>query len=408
MGHFDRQTCGGCGSTRLVNVLDLGSSPLADDFPTIPNAAPQLFPLRLQQCPACTMLQLEHVVDDTVLWGGEYGFYSSASSVAVQHFIDYAKFVHKYFPTPARRGIVEIACNDGTLLAHLGNMGYSVHGIDPAAGPVEHARARGLTVTHAALTWEVAQNHVTWYGHAGLVIANNVIAHVTDLPDFVRSVAHLMDDEGVALIEFQYGPDLLAQNAFDHLYHEHRFFLTLSALQNVLSQYGLIAVSAQHNDMQRGSLRVIIRRGESMWPDHSVRDIRRAEDWLTDPHALRGLQGIADHIRTRFRTLIHDAKNDGLKVAGYGASAKATTLLHWTGVTDTDLIQYVVDTTPHKHGRYMPGTDIPIVAPTADSRRPDLYVLFVSNYLSAILRREQAFIQTGGRILVPAPYPTVI
>lgn len=406
--HYPRVACGGCGNTMLNNVLDLGASPLADDFPTAPDAEVETFPLGLQHCNQCTMLQLSCVVDDAILWGGDYGFYTSASSVAVQHFVDYAKFVHKNFPIPARRGVVEIACNDGTLLAHLGNAGYPVHGIDPAAGPAAAARARGLTVTQDTFRSVSAKAHVDRYGHAGLVIANNVIAHVADLGDFVGSLAYLLDDDGVALIEFQYGPDLIAQNAFDHVYHEHRFFLTLTALQQVLHTYGLTAVSAQHNDMQRGSLRcTIMRTGNDTWPDHSVRDLIRSEDWLTSATALRGMQGIANHIKTRLVDLLYQARVDGLHVAGYGASAKATTLLSWCGV-DEDLVRYVVDATPQKHGRYMPGTAIPIVAPTADSRRPDMYLMLVSNYLSAILRREATYTATGGRWLVPLPYPTVL
>lgn len=402
-----RETCGGCGGGRVRLVLDLGDSPLADEFPSSINEA-QLqprYPLGLQHCPDCTMVQLSYVVPDSILWGGDYGFYTGASAQATAYFQDYARDVLARYPRAARRGVCEIAANDGTLLKHFADAGMPALGIDPAAGPVSVAQGRGLKMVHAVFSREMVAQHQM---KAGLIIANNVIAHVADLDDFVGGIADMLHPEGVAIVEFQYLIDMIVGNAFDHVYHEHRSFLSLTALQNVLIRHGLVAVTAEHTEQQRGSLRVSIEHaGPDVWPDQSVRKIVRSEDWLTHPHALSGLQGIADRIRTLLVEALGVQRLRGAKVAGYGASAKAATLLNWCGI-DADLVSYVVDTTPSKWGRYIPGTAIPIISPTADSRQPDVYLLLISNYLPHVLRKESTFAEHGGRWLVPVPYPVMI
>lgn len=400
-----RTTCGGCGNPGIRDVLDLGESPLADEFPTVPHSGQDRYPLGLQHCPKCTMIQLSYVVPDEILWGGDYGFHTGGSPAAVDYFTRYARHVITNYGRTARTGagILEIACNDGTLLQHFATAGYKVLGVDPASGPVNAARRKGLDVLPLGFSLDTAQSITKDFGKFGLVIANNVIAHVADLNDFVRGLAEVLHLEGSALVEFQYGPDLLAGNAFDHVYHEHRSFLTLTALAQILERHGLAAVSAEHTPAQRGSLRVTIEHQASgSHPDHSVRQLCRAEDWLTSPYALAGMQGTADRIRTLLVDMLQGFNLGGKKIAGYGASAKATTLLSWCGI-DADLVQYVVDMTPSKFGRYMPGTEIPIIGP--DDSNPDVYLMFISNYLGASMRRETQF---TGRWLVPIPFPVVV
>jgi len=403
-------TCAGCGNPGIRNVLDLGDSPLADEFPTVPHSGQDRYPLGLQHCPKCTMIQLSYVVPDEILWQGDYGFYTGASAAAVDYFDRYARHTISAYGRTARTGagVLEIACNDGTLLQHFATAGYKVFGVDPASGPVNAARRKGLDVLPMGFTNDIAASIVEDFGTFGLVIANNVIAHVADLDDFVGGIATVLHAEGSALVEFQYGPDLIAGNAYDHVYHEHRSFLTLTALAQILERRGLTAVHAEHTPQQRGSLRVTIEhQTPGSHPDHTVRHLRRAEDWLTDPYALAGMQATADRIRTLLVDMLQGFKLGGKKVAGYGASAKATTLLQWCGI-DADLVQYVVDTTPSKHGRYMPGTEIPIISPTADSRRPDVYLLFISNYIGHVMRNERAHAAAGGRWIVPVPFPVVV
>jgi SAM-dependent methyltransferase len=400
-----RTTCGGCGGGDLVQVLDLGDSPLADEFPLTADADQPRYPLGLYRCGTCTLVQVTEVVDDAVLWGGDYGFYTGASWVAAEHQRLYAADMLTRFGRLARQLTVEIACNDGTLLRHMKDAGCRTLGVDPAAGPAQIARDHGLDVRVEGFTAAVADSIVAEHGHAGLVIANNVIAHVADLADFVGGLDRLLDRHGVAVAEFQYLADLVTGNQFDHVYHEHRQFFTLTSLDRVLAERGLMARSVEQVTPQGGSLRVTI--GRDGYPDHSVPALLREERWLTDPHALDGLQGRADRIRVRLRDMLWQQKRAGMRVAGYGASAKSTTLLNFCNI-GPELVQYMVDTTPTKHGRYTPGTGIPIVSPTADSRQPDIYLMTVHNYLGEVMRRETLFGQHGGRWLVPIPTPVLL
>lgn len=398
-----RTNCGGCGSTDLVEVLDLGSSPLANDYPTIGGEDLTRYPLGLFHCQTCTLIQLTYVVEDALVWGGGYACYSSAS-VADYH-RRYAQEMMTFFPLLARQFTVEIACNDGSLLRHIKAAGCRTLGVDPAVGPAAKAAGAGLDVLVRPFGRATAAQIVEDSGRAGLIIANNVIGHVVDLLDFVDGLDVLLDDNGVAMVEFQYAPDLIVGNQFDLVYHEHRQFFSLTSLIAVLARTRLHVVEVRQNNMQGGSLRVTLARHGH--PTHNVDHLLRAELWLGAPHALAGMQGRAERVKVRLRDLLWQQKITGKRVAGYGASAKATTLFHYCGI-GSDLVQYMVDTTPAKQGRYMPGTYIPIISPAADSRAPDMYLLTIPNYLSAILRRESLFTQRGGQWIVPIPAPTIL
>jgi SAM-dependent methyltransferase len=400
-----RTACGGCGSDSIVQILDLGDSPLADDFPTSPDPGQRRWPLGLFRCRVCTLVQLTELVPDADLWGGDYGFYTGSSWVAAEHQRLYAQQLLSRFGDLARRLTVEIACNDGTLLKHLQAAGCETLGVDPAAGPAAMAAEAGLDVLVRGFGRQTALDILADHEPAGLIVANNVIAHVADLADFVAGIELLLADDGVAVVEFQYLADLVTGNQFDHVYHEHRQFFTLTSLDRILAERGLMALSVEQVNPQGGSLRVTI--GRDGPPDDTVPALLRAERWLAGPHALDGLQGRAERIRARLVDMLQAQKQAGKRVAGYGASAKATTLLNFCGI-GPDLIQYMVDTTPTKHGRYVPGTGIPIVSPTADSRQPDTYVLTVWNYLPDVMRREAQFAQQGGRWIVPIPTPVLL
>lgn len=405
----DLQRCAGCGTHRnaMRQVLDLGDSPLADEFPKTPDAPLDRWPLTLVRCPGCTMVQLGTVVPDDILWAGDYGFYTGASSVAVAQQTAYAGQVMADWPDLCSRGVVEIACNDGSMLEAFVAAGHPAWGIDPAAGPVAAARRTGLDVTLAPFTAAAAVELVNRIGHLpGVVVANNVIAHVADLSDFIVGLSYLIRDDRVGMVEFQYLPDLILGNQIDHVYHEHRRFLSLNAINRALRHHGLHVTHVDQTSPQGGSLRCAIR-GLAFLPDETVTMLSASERWLEEPHALGGLQGRADRLRERLVNMLTDLRRQGLRVAAYGASAKATTLLNWCRI-GPDLVQYVVDTTPTKHGRYMPGTGIPIVSPSADSRAPDIYLLTVWNYQSAVMRRETAFTSSGGRWLIPIPTPVLL
>ena len=398
-----REVCGGCRSTDIRPVLNLGASPLADDFPIEPNTEQKFYPLGLLRCFHCTLIQLSEVVPDEELWGGDYGFYTGSSWVAVEQQAEYARALLKRYPTHSRRLTVEIACNDGTMLQHFNDAGCLSVGIDPAAGPVDKAREKGLKVYHEPFGQASAKLIRTGFGQAGLIVANNVVAHVSDLDDFLGGVDTLLHPTGVAVFEFQYAADLVTGNQIDHVYHEHRFFFSLHSFTQALSRHGLYPEVVEQTTPQGGSLRVHVRKDHTR-TDHSIHDVLHDEHWLRDEHCLAGMQGRADRIRSRILAILVDARDEGLRVAGYGASAKSTTLLNFCDI-DTELVQYFVDATPMKWGRYTPGTSIPIINPSADSRAPDIYLLTIWNYAAQVMKRESAF---QGKWLVPIPVPVLM
>lgn len=402
---MEREICGSCHSTNLKQVLDLGDSPLADDFPrsAAEAAAQQRYPLQLVRCHHCTLLQLSEVVDDDELWGGDYGFYTGSSWVAVQQQHAYADDLLWRYRDLTKGLVVEVACNDGSMLKRFAEAGCRTLCIDPAAGPGAVARKAGLEVIGKGFCREVADDILNTHGYAQLIVANNVIAHVADLDSFIAGLAALLAPEGRLVVEFQYEVDLIAGNMIDHVYHEHRSFFSLTSVSYALARHGLKPLSVQQTVPQGGSLRVHIGRLTDEYADSSVPVLMAEEEWLKLPNSLDGMQGAADRIKSRLRALLLEENKLGHKVAGYGASAKSTTLLNFCEITP-DLVQYFVDTTPMKHGRYTPGTGIPIIDPRADSRAPDTYLLTVHNYAGPIMRREQF----AGNWLVPIPLPVML
>lgn len=375
--------------------LDLGTSPIADAYTSTPGEFSARYPLRVAVCGKCRLVQLLDVVDD--LFGTGYSFYSSASAPLSAYHERYAESVLRAYGDQAAKGVVEVGCNDGDLLRHFAAAGHPTVGVDPATGPASMARSRGLHILGESFGLATAQRIRDWRGPAGLVIANHVLAHVAEVSDVLAGIAHLLAGTGVAMVEVQYLPDLLVNNAFDLIYHEHRNFFSLSSLEQAAHRHGLTVVHAALTDRQGGSLRVALSRTPT--PDATVGRLRSSERWLHNFSAYEGMQGRAERIRERLLDLL-DAQAGS--VVGYGAPAKATTLLSFCGI-DASMVAMVTDTTPAKQGRYIPGTGIPVVDRCMFD--PDAYLLLAWNYQSAILRRERDF---AGRWIVPLPAPVLL
>lgn len=400
-----REQCGSCGYDDLELFLDLGMSPVADAYTSTADELSETHPLQLAVCNGCRLVQLLDVVDHEVLFGTGYSFYSSASPPLSEYHASYANQVLSRHGELAKRFTVEVGCNDGDLLRHFAAAKCPVLGVDPAGGPVDHARKRGLDVVNVPFGKHVAEQLLDGNGPAGVIIANHVLAHVESVADVLDGVQHLLAPDGVAYIEVQYLPDLLVNNAFDLVYHEHRNFFSLTSLESAAQRWGLHVVDAELTDRQGGSLRVVLTRSGA--PSERVERIRASEGWLRGMGAYRGFQGRADRIRTRLLNAVDEATYNGLLV-GYGAPAKATTLLNFCGLT-SDHIDYVVDSTPAKQGRFIPGTGIPIKPPTPKVLDPAATVLILAwNYATQIMRNNLAFTVRGGLWLVPIPSPVLL
>jgi SAM-dependent methyltransferase len=388
-----RTTCSACGCQDLEQFLDLGLSPIADAYTVTPDEPSQRYPLQVAVCAKCRLVQLLEVVDHEVLFGTGYSFYSSASAPLSAYHAQYARGVIARHADLARRGVVEVGCNDGDLLRHF--RAFPALGVDPADGPAAAATDRGLEVWVRPFGLAEAHEIRDRRGAQGVVIANHVLAHVADVADVLAGIKALLAPDGVAMVEVQYLPDLLVNNAFDLVYHEHRNFFSLSSLEQAAGRWDLHVVDAQLTDRQGGSLRVALAR--SPRPNPAVDRIRASEGWLNHFSAYEGMQGRAERIRARLLDLL--AAQTGI-TAVYGAPAKATTLLSFCSLTSANL-SWCVDTTPAKQGRHIPGTGIPIVAP--DFMGASQYLLAAWNYASPIIRRNP----TKGWI-IPFPAPVIL
>lgn len=389
-----RTICGSCDSIDLLPVLDLGSSPLADRFPTMVSQVETFYRLDLLLCLTCLLVQLGEVVPDDELWD-DYAFYSGTSPALGKYHEQFVEDLKRRTGAHEPRLTLEIACNDGSLLSLL--PGKRVVGIDGAAGPVAVGREQGLDIRLGLFNIESAHHLRDELGPADLIVAQNVMAHVRDLPGFCAGIAHMLSDDGIAIIEVQALENLLLGNQFDHVYHEHRFFFSSRSVTRTLAQSLLSVVSVERTPMQGGSLRVTVRKGP-----RSDEFKRPQEGWrlVSNLATYTGLQARADYLRDRLLDLLDQQMRMG-SVAGYAASAKSTTLLNWCGITSLH-VPYVVDTTPHKIGKFTPGSKIEVVAP-GQRPDPDTYLLLAHNYLSRT--RQEPF---SGDWLVPIPQPVII
>jgi len=398
-----RTTCAACGYDDLEMFLDLGLSPIADAYTSTHGEVSPRYPLQVAVCTGCWLVQLLEVVDHETLFGTGYSFYSSASAPLSDYHERYAGFILDYHKPEAKRLTVEIGCNDGDMLRHFAKAGCKAVGVDPASGPVAVARERGLDVTEEPFNMDVAHDIREQLGPAGVIVANHVLAHVESVSEVVRGIAHLLADDGAAFIEVQYLPDLLVNNAFDLVYHEHRNFFSLTSLRSALAQWGLNVARVELTDRQGGSLRVTATK-RPLGPNQRAQDaVVAKETWLCQPGVYRGFQGRIERIRDRLVELLYTGPEGGTTI-GYGAPAKATTLLNYCGLDSYDLAS-IIDSTPAKQGRFVPGTGIKIIPPREDLSGVDDILVLAWNYAPAIIRNHPDF---KGRWIVPIPAPMVL
>lgn len=404
-----RETCGACGSPNLDVFLDLGYSPVADAYLTDTYEYAQLFALELAVCDKCKLVQLLEVLDDKTLFGTGYSFYSSASAPLSQYHALYANHIMDMHDDLCKKLVVEIGCNDGDMLRHFHERGYPTLGVDPATGPVAVAGTRGIPVINQP--FDALRARMVGQGEAGVVVANHVLAHVPNVFEFLSGVAHVLAPNGVAYVEVQYVADLLTNNAFDLVYHEHRNFFSLTSLELAVNRVGLHVANAQLTQRQGGSLRVMLTHKKPTGAAHTamlVQTIREQERWLNDARSYVGVQGRAERIRTRLLDEIYAMTSRGEVLAGFGAPAKATTLLNFCGISREHL-SHVVDSTEAKHGRYIPGTGLLIIPETDDTATKndivDAYLLLAWNYARTIMRNHSDY---NGSWIVPIPAPVVL
>lgn len=391
-----RTTCGGCDSDDLVEFLTLGTSPVADILLSERDSPAATYPLDLSVCTRCWLVQLMEVLPSEVLYNGEYAYHAGVSKHAYHESLA-AHLADKYLPDTGF--VVEVASNDGGLLSLLHDVGHRVLGVDPATGPAAAAANRGVDTVTEPFDRCVAEHIRAGYGRPHLIVANHVAAHVADLNALFDGAAALLAPGGSLSMEVQYVADLITGNQIDNVYHQHRYFFSVGSLSAAAARHGFQVDSVREVEPQGGSIHVVFSQ-----VDAPV--LPQGEGWLQSLTTYTGMQARAERIRERLSEIMARERAGGRSLAAYGASAKATTLLNFTGVSR--MLDYVVDTTPAKIGKYLPGTGLQILSPEQEPDRADTYLLTVWNYLPKVVRQESEFLGAGGRLIVPIPLPVLL
>ncbi|WP_068280038.1 class I SAM-dependent methyltransferase [Aldersonia kunmingensis] len=399
--------CRLCDSTRLLSVVDLGATPPCEKFLTTDelDSPEPTYPLHLRLCEDCLLLQIPALItpEDTFT---EYAYFSSYSDSWVQHAKTFVEGTVGRLGLNEDSFVVEVASNDGYLLQHVVDAGIPCLGIEPSVNVGAAARERGVPTETGFLDEHLAGRIRTSLGRADLVVANNVYAHIPDLLGFTRSLRLLMAEDGWLSIEVHHALNLVSLGQFDTIYHEHFQYYTLLSATRALATAGLTVVDVELIPTHGGSIRVWARpEAAAGEPTERVAEVLRLEE-EAGLHSVAGyleLQPRTDKVRQELLRFLLDAKDAGKRVVGYGAPGKGNTLLNYCGIR-TDLIEYTVDRNPYKHGRFTPGTRIPIHDPEQITKdRPDVVLALPWNLETELTHQLDYIAEWGGELVFPLP-----
>ena len=401
--------CRGCATALTLPLIDLGTSPPSNAYVRADKLeqAEQWVPLKVAVCQQCWLVQTEDYTSADSLFDAEYAYFSSFSSTWLAHAERYVAEMVERFGLTADSRVVEIAANDGYLLQYVARRGIPCLGVEPTRSTAQAAREKGLEIRELFFGRDsAAQLHGEGWG-ADLMAANNVLAHVPDINDFLGGFATLLKPTGVATFEFPQLLTLMAGQQFDTLYHEHYSYLSLTAVQTLCERNGLQVFDVSQLPTHGGSLRVFVQRldGERRDVQPAVRQQLQAElaAGVKTPAFYATLAPAAERIKHDLLRFLLQARADGKRVVGYGAAAKGNTLLNYAGVKP-DLLAWVADANPHKQGKYLPGSRIPIVSPARiDIEKPDYVLVLPWNLLDEITQAFAGIRAWDGRFVIAIP-----
>lgn len=406
--------CRGCAAPLSLPLIDLGTSPPSNAYVHADclEQAEQWVPLKVAVCQQCWLVQTEDYTSADSLFDAEYAYFSSFSSTWLAHAERYVAEMVECFDLTADSRVVEIAANDGYLLQYVAGRGIPCLGVEPTRSTAQAAREKGLEIRELFFGRETAAQLNSDGWAADLMAANNVLAHVPDINDFLGGFATLLKPTGVATFEFPQLLTLMAGQQFDTLYHEHYSYLSLTAVQTLCERNGLEVFDVSQLTTHGGSLRVFVQRkdGERRVVQPTVQQQLQAEldAGVKTPEYYETLAPAAERIKHELLRFLLQVKADGKRVVGYGAAAKGNTLLNYAGVKP-DLLAWVADVNPHKQGKYLPGSRIPIVSPAQiDLEKPDYVLVLPWNLLHEVSQQLAQVRQWDGRFVIAVPELNVL
>lgn len=401
--------CRHCGAELSLPLIDLGSSPPSNAYLTeVALRAPEIwYPLRVLVCTQCWLVQVEDHAGRESLFAHDYAYFSSFSTSWLAHAEEFVTDVTLRYRLDSSSTVAEIAANDGYLLQYVAARGIPCYGVEPTASTAAAAMKKGIDIVEEFFGVELAKRLAENGRRADLVVANNVLAHVPDINDFVAGVEILLKPNGIATFEFPHLMRLVAGTQFDTIYHEHYSYLSLIAVQKVFVTNGMTVFDVEELPTHGGSLRVHAHRtaGDARPIADRVNMLLKTERDLgmVSESFYTGFQPRADQAKNDLLAFLIEAKRAGKKVGAYGAAAKGNTLLNYAGVRP-DLLPWVVDRNPAKQGKFMPGSRIPIVPPAAISHaRPD-YLLILPWNIAEEVKQQNAYIREwAGKFVAAIP-----
>jgi 2-polyprenyl-3-methyl-5-hydroxy-6-metoxy-1,4-benzoquinol methylase len=401
-------TCRFCGHPANHLFVDLGMSPLCESFLAAEqlNEMEPFYPLRVNLCPDCFLVQLAEYVSPAHIFT-EYAYFSSYSQTWVEHARAYTETVRRRFDLTEKSFVIEIASNDGYLLQHFVKAGIPVLGIEPAANVAAAAREKHVPTRSCFFGTDTARHLAAQGEQADLLVGNNVLAHVPDLNDFVAGMKTVLKPDGVITMEFPHLMRLMEGNQFDTIYHEHFSYFSFLTAEKVFAAHGLTVFDVEEIPTHGGSLRVYARHVE----DHS-RPVGSAVVELRSREGRAGLDRLEtygafdEQVKETKRKLLEfliAARRQGKSVVGYGAPGKGNTLLNYCGIR-SDFVDYTVDRNPYKHHKFLPGTHIPIFPPERIlETRPDYVLILPWNLKDEVIAQLSYIRGWGGQFVVPIP-----
>lgn len=406
------RVCRFCGAALERTVVDLGMSPLCETYPSADelNRGEVYYPLHVYVCDHCYLVQLEQYESAESIFS-DYPYFSSYSDSWLKHAENYCSQMTHRFGLNGQSFVVEVASNDGYLLQYFSQWNVPVLGIEPAANVAKVAVEKGIPTSIRFFGAQLARELAAEGRSADLLLGNNVLAQVPDLNDFVEGLRVLLKPQGVLTLEFPHLLRLFERNQFDTIYHEHFSYFSLVTADRILTAHGLTIFDVQELPTHGGSLRLYAGRTETRNREITSRvgDLIAAEEraGLTSPRAYQSFAQQVKDTKIALVEFLLSAAKDGKSVAGYGAPGKSATLLHYCGI-GKDLIQYTVDRSPYKQGRFLPGTHIPIHHPDRICETKPDYVLILPWNLTDEIKHQLHYIREwGGRFVVPIPRATV-
>ncbi len=401
--------CRHCGAALDLTLADLGSAPPSNAYLTEDTirAPEKWFPLRVLVCEQCWLAQTEDFSRANELFDSDYAYFSGFSTTWLAHCERYVADMTERFRLNDQSHVFEIAANDGSLLAFVKARGIPCTGIEPTASTAVSARARGLEIIEEFFGVALARQLAAQGMRADLVAANNVLAHVPDINDFVAGFCDLLKPGGVATFEFPHLLRLLEQSQFDTIYHEHFSYLSLTAVERIFGRNGLTVFDVEELSTHGGSLRVYAQRAETgshlVTPSVPAMLEQERQAGLHTRAVYAGFQAKTDLIKNDFLGFLLEARRSRQSVAAYGAAAKGNTLMNYAGVRP-DLISFVADRNPAKQGKYTPGGRIPIVAESViRQRRPDFVVILPWNIRAEVMEQLSYIRAWGGKFVTAVP-----